>query len=361
MRGKAIVFSTRNLQGYAEDVIRILRAESEYSSEDEGSGICGGISIARFADGEIEAEIDTSVRGRDVFLFAGAARNDRGLSIEECKIETYHAVDALRRAQAGRITLFEPYCSPGRSDRLTRRNSVGLWVHFKILMSLGIDHYVTFQLHSEKSKTFIDPAICDVDDIPAQVLLQRYLCDHYVKTRERLVGTVKGSWAFCSVDAGGEALAKKFAASFGCKMIISQKQRDYSTPNTVEAINILASEPVKGKTVWIVDDMIDTGHSIYKLAIELERFSPAAVNLAIVHPVLSPPALERLGELCARRLVQIILVTDTINCGENVKKRFPCLRVVPSVRLAAEIIQRLNREMPLSPLLAPFSAYEYLR
>jgi ribose-phosphate pyrophosphokinase len=361
MRGKLIVFSTRSLQAYAEDVIRILRADGVCSQEEDCADIKGGLSIARFADGEMEAEIDTSVRGRDVFLFSSASRNDLGLSTEECKLETYHAVDALRRAQAGRITLFEPFCSPARSDRLTRRNSVGLWVHFKILMSLGIDHYVTFQLHSEKSKTFIDPTVCDVDDIPAQALLQRYLCDHFVKTRNHLSHEVKNSWAFCSVDAGGEALAKKFAASFGTTMIISHKQRDYSTPNTVESINILSSEPVKEKTVWIVDDMIDTGHSIYKLASELEKLSPAAVNIAIVHPVFSGPSLERLGELCERRLVQTIIAMDTVASSGSILKHLPCLRIVPSVRLAADIIQRLNRELPLSPLLAPFNAYEYLK
>lgn len=346
--------------GYAAEVLEILRSDNGYGTGSECPDIEGHLTVSRFADGEMEAGVETSVRGRDVFLFAGAARNSLGLSVEECKIEMYHAVDALRRAQAGRITLFEPYCSPARSDRLTRRNSVGLWVHFKTLVSLGIDHYITFQLHSEKSKTAVDPTICDIDDIPAQALLQRYLCDRYVRTRENLVRKVRRDWAFCSVDAGGEALGKKFAASFGTKMIISLKQRDYSKPDTVESINILSSGPIDGKTVWIVDDMVSTGHSICKLAQQLETLKPAAVNIALVHPVFSELSLDRLEELCARNLVQNILVTDTVECGTEVRKKFPCLQVVPSVRLAADIVQRLNHELPLSPLLAPFNAFEYL-
>ncbi len=367
MRGKLTVFYTRAAAGYAAEVVRELCAGTGNSGgmgAEDAFGLGaekGELYVSRFADGEMETEIGISVRGRDVFLIAGAARNDLGISTEENKVETYDAVDALRRAQAGRITLFEPYCSPSRSDRLTRRNSVGLWVHFKILMSLGIDHYITFQLHSEKSKTFMDPTVCDIDDIPAQILLQRFLCDEYVKTAERLRGEVSRDWAFCSVDAGGEALGKKFAISFGTKMIISLKQRDYSKPNTVEAINILSSEPVKGKTVWIVDDMIDTGHSVYMLANELEKLRPAAVNIAVVHPVFSKPSLERLGELCARGLVQTVIATDTIPCGGEIKRLLPCLRIVPSTRLAADIIQRLNRELPLSPLLASFDAHEYLK
>jgi ribose-phosphate pyrophosphokinase len=270
-------------------------------------------------------------------------------------------VDALRRAQAQRITILEPYCSPGRADRLTRRNTVGLWLHFKILMSLGIDHYITFQLHSEKSKTFIDPALCAVDDIPAHALLQKYMCDKLVRTRQRLRTDVRNDWLFCSVDAGGEALAKRFAASFGTKIVISHKQRDYSQANTVESISILTSDPIEGKILWIIDDMIDTGDSVCKLVRELATRSPASINIAVVHPVFSPPALERLGALCDEKLIGTIVVTDTIPCSAEVRRMLPCIQVVSSTRLAAEIIYRLNSELALSTLLAQFNASDYLK
>ncbi|HUI71467.1 MAG TPA: ribose-phosphate diphosphokinase [Spirochaetia bacterium] len=360
MRGRLLVFSTRALAGYAREVTRSLRVYPRFQDKTENE-IHGELSISRFADGEMEAEVGTSVRGCDVFLFVGAARNELGLSSEENKIETYHAVDALRRAQAGRITVFEPYCSPGRSDRLTRRNSVGLWLHFKVLLSLGINHYVTFQLHSEKSKTFIDPAVCDVDDIPGRTLLERYICDKVVKTRERLHTVVHDEWLFCSVDAGGEALSKRFAASFGTGIVISHKQRDYSSANTVESIAILTAEPIRGKTIWIIDDMIDTGDSICKLVHQLAPMKPGSINVAIVHPVFSAPARERLKELCDEKLIGSILVTDTIPCTPEILGSLPCLEVIPSTSLAAEIIFRLNSELPLSPLLATFNADDYLK
>jgi len=360
MRGRLLVFATRALAGYARQVTRALRAYPEFKGRSEAD-IHGELAVSRFADGEMEAEIGTSVRGCDVFLFVGAARNELGISSEENKIEAYHAVDALRRAQAGRITVFEPYCSPGRSDRLTRRNSVGLWLHFKVLLSLGTNHYITFQLHSEKSKTFIDPAICDVDDIPGRTLLERYLCDNVVKTRESLHTMVRDEWLFCSVDAGGEALSKRFAASFGTGMVISHKQRNYSSANSVESITILTAEPIEGKTIWIIDDMIDTGDSICKLVRELAPMKPRSVNVAIVHPVFSGPARERLKALCDEGLVSSIVVTDTIPCTPEIRESLPCLQVIPSTSLAADIVYRLNNERPLSPLLAPFNADDYLK
>ena len=361
MRGRLKIFSTRSLATYRREVSAALSAYHRRLQELFPEEIDGELSVFRFADGEMEAEIGTSVRGCDVFLFAGGARNAEGITSEENKLETYHAVDALRRAQAQRITVFEPYCSPGRSDRLTRRNSVGLWVHFKILISLGIDHYITFQLHSEKSKTFIDPALCVVDDIPAQALLQKYLCDKLVVNRQYLHTEVHNNWLFCSVDAGGEALAKRFAASFGTKIVISHKQRDYSTANSVESISILTSDPIEGKVLWIIDDMIDTGDSMCKLVRELAKSSPAAINIAIVHAVFSPPALQRIGELCDEHLIGTILVTDTIPCTQEVLLKLPCVRVVSSTAMAAEIIHRLNSELPLSPLLAHFNADDYLK
>jgi ribose-phosphate pyrophosphokinase len=361
MRGRLKIFSTRSLSSYRKEVLGALGNYGPLPHGETMKDIDGDLSVSRFADGEMEAEIGTSVRGADVFLFAGGARGSSGISSEENKMETYHAVDALRRAQAQRITVFEPYCSPGRSDRLTRRNSVGLWLHFKVLISLGINHYITFQLHSEKSKSFIDPVLCVVDDFPAQALLKTFLCDNVVKTRKRLHGEVRNNWLFCSVDAGGEALAKRFAASFGTRIIISHKQRDYSATNTVESIHILTSDSIEGKTVWVIDDMIDTGDSMYKLVRELAKRSPAQINIAIVHAIFSPPALERIGELCDEHLLATILVTDTVPCTQEVLQRLPCVKVVPSTGMAAEIVYRLNSEQPMSPLLAQFNADDYLK
>ena len=355
MRGRLLLFATRALSAYCDEVEAALRRQHP-----DASDLRGALSVATFADGEMEVELGTSVRGRDVFLFAGSARNSLGLPAPECKLETYHAVDALRRAQAGRISLFEPYCAPGRSDRPTRRNSVGLWMHFKTLVELGVDHYLTFQLHSEKSRTFIDPARCAVDDLPAHALLQEYLCDTAIGTVERLQSEVRRHWFFCSVDAGGETIAKRFAASFGTRIVIAHKQRDYSAPDTVESINLLSSAPIEGTVVWIVDDMISTAGSVYPLVRELATHRPAEINIATVHPVFSQPALDRLGELCDRGLVRTILATDTVSCTDEIRRRLPCLRVVPTVGYSSDVVHRLNAEQPLSSLLAPFDAQRHL-
>jgi len=355
-----VVCATRSMKNYASRVINCL---SEYLSFSKIIDQINGLDLLStdlFADGEIEVSVNTSIRGKDVILFSSSARNDAGVNVQEAKIELYHAVDALKRCQANRIIVFEPFITCSRSDRTTRRSSVGLWVHLKTLSSLGARHVVTFQLHSDKSKTMVDPAHCAIDDIPALTLLKKYLCDNYIKTLEKLENDVRNNWAFCSVDAGGEKLTRVFANSFGAPLVVAHKQRDYSKPNTVESINILSAEPLEGKSLWIVDDMVDTAGSVEKLIRALSLLKPKEINIISVHAIFSPPAAEKLEALCKEGLLNRMLVTDTVCCS-SYKQSIPGLEVVQSADLASKIIKAIINNESMSKLLRPFDAGIYLK
>jgi ribose-phosphate pyrophosphokinase len=270
-------------------------------------------------------------------------------------------VDALKRSQAEKIIVFEPYVSCSRSDRTTRRSSVGLWIHLKILASLGTRHIVTYQLHSDKSKSMIDPTICVMDDIPALTLLKRRLCDVYIRNPETLEQEVRPHWAFCSVDAGGEKLARRFANSFGAPLVVAHKQRDYSKMNTVESVSILSSEPIEGKVLWIVDDMVDTAGSVETLIRALAPLGPKEINLIAVHALFSHPGPERLTRLSEEGLLNHIMVTDTVYGPDPEPNLIPNLEVVPSAELSAKVIRTIVTNSPMGKLLRPFDAETYLK
>ncbi len=341
------------MRRYAADVVTELARFSAFEDFLPHDPEAEGLLVTKFADGELEVEVRPSIRGRDIYLFAGCSRNPAGIPVEESKIETYHAVDALRRAQARRITIFEPYVSAGRSDRTTRRNSVGLWVHYKTLIGLGVNHMITYNLHSDMSVSMVDPVSCLMDNIPALKLLKEHI------TRTRIGGSaglekVKRDWVFCSVDAGGEVLAKKFASSFGTEMVVAHKQRDYSVANSILSTRVLSRGSLRGRTVWIVDDIMDTGSSIGRLIQELEGREVRKVNIAVVHAVLSPPALDSLAELHRAGLLDAVVTTDTIPIAPEALRKHRFIEVVSSARLSAEIIHRLHSDAPLSELFDPF-------
>ena len=360
MRGELLLLSTRSMLDYAGRVAYQLQTFPDFHAVANARDFVGRLRTVRFADGEMEVEVHTSLRGKEVYLFASAGRNRDGLTVEENKLELYHTIDALKRAQAEHIILFEPYCSSSRSDRTTRRNSVGFWVHYKTVVSLGVDHIITFNLHSDKSRTVVDPRQCAIDDVPAIVLLKEYITDTFIKDPQTLQERVQRDWIFCSVDAGGEGIAKRYARAFGTRLVIAHKQRDYNVANSVESITILSDASIEGKVVWIVDDMIDTAGSVYALALELHSRGVAAINIAAVHPVFSDPAVDRLAELHEAGALDNVVVADTVDCSDELRRRMPFLHVVSSARLSAEIIMRLHEEKSLSPFFDEFNAWEYL-
>jgi ribose-phosphate pyrophosphokinase len=372
MRG-FIIAATRSMRGYAA---RVMQQLSKFTSFQSSAEEINGVELLRtdrFADGEMEVVLNSSIRGKDVVLFTSGARNEAGIGVEEAKIELYHTLDALKRSQADRIIVFEPYVSCARSDRTTRRSSVGLWVHLKILTSLGVRQFVTYQLHSDKSRSMVDPTTCIVDDVPALTLLKRYLCDVYIQNMEALEKVVRPHWAFCSVDAGGEKLARDFANSFGAPLVVAHKQRDYSRPNAVESVNILSAEPLEGKVLWIVDDMVDTAGSVEGLIRALGPHKPREINIIAVHALFSPPAARRLIDLSTEGLLNRIMVTDTVYCprslmegdsgaGEDTgAERIPNLEVVPSAELSARIVMTIMTNSSMTKMLRPFSAQLYFR
>ncbi len=355
-----LILSTRSCLSYAKSVVTAIDQNPERMLFPDTIDYTGELTVMRFADGEMEVTLHSTVRGRTVFLFATAAKNEAGLSSEECKIELYHTIDVLQRSQAKEIIVFEPYMSCSRSDRTTRRNSVGLWVHYKTMISLGADHLITYQLHSDKSKTIIDPCLCAVDDVPAISLLQNYLCDTLIKSVRELETTVRDNWLFCSVDAGGEKLAKRFSTAFGTQLVIAHKQRNYMQANSIECINILSAVPLEGKTVWIVDDMIDTAGSVYGLVEELFTRSQTEINILVVHPVLSPPAVERLWELKAKGMLGKLVVCDTVWCTDT-RLSIPFMEIIPSSGRSAQIVLTISQDGQMTKLIDGFSPLDYLK
>jgi ribose-phosphate pyrophosphokinase len=354
-----IVMATRSMRSYAGQVVRYLAKFPQFSAMAERINGVDLLRVDHFADGEMEVVINESIRGRDIILFTGCARNEANLNVNEAKIELYHTVDALKRGQGGKIIVFEPFVSCARSDRTARRSSVGLWVHLKTLTGLGAEHFITYQLHSDKSKSMLDPAVCVIDDIPGETLLKRYLCDAYIQNIETLRNEVKQQWVFCSVDAGGEKLARDFANVFGTPLVVAHKQRDYSKANAIESINILSAEPIRNKIIWIIDDMIDTGSSVEGLIRELANHHPKEINIMIMHAVFSNPASERMNKLSEEGFLRKIVASDSVY-RPCLERQIAALEIVPSAELSAKIISNIVTNAPMAKLFRTFDAEKYL-
>ena len=130
---------------------------------------------------------------------------------------------------------------------------------------------------------------------------------------------------------------------------------------TSYAVHILSNIELENKIVWIIDDMIDTGGSIYKLVLELLKRKVKEVNIAVVHPVLSPPSIQRMNEFMKKGYIKHLLFTDTVYCCEKLIEPLTNVKIISSHKLAAEVIYRLNQELMLSLFFESFNTYDYLK
>ncbi|MGH8128548.1 MAG: ribose-phosphate diphosphokinase, partial [Gammaproteobacteria bacterium] len=102
---------------------------------------------------------------------------------------------------------------------------------------------------------------------------------------------------------------------------------------------------VKGRTCVIVDDVVDTAGTLCHAAQALKDEGAARVVAYITHPVLSGPAVERIGGSVLDELV----VTDTIalNAEAAACKQ---IRQLSIAEMMAETVRRVSDEESVSSL-----------
>jgi len=101
---------------------------------------------------------------------------------------------------------------------------------------------------------------------------------------------------------------------------------------------------VSGKTAVLVDDMIDTGGTIFEAARLLREQGASKVYACATHAVFSPPAIARLSS----GLFEEVIVTNTIPIPEE--SRFPQLTVLSVANLFGETIWRIHEDSSVSSM-----------
>lgn len=282
----------------------------------------GDSKITRFSDGEIHCKINESVRGADVFVVqpTSSPAND---NIMELLI----MVDALRRASARRITAVMPYYGYARQDRKTRaRDPITAKLVANLITSGGARRVMTMDLHAGQIQGFFD---IPVDHLPGVPILADYFLS---KNLEDVV--------VVSPDLGGVTRARDMAERIGANIAIIDKRRP--EPNVAEVMSIIGD--IQGKTVIMIDDIIDTAGTITLGAQALLERGAKDIYACCTHPVLSGPALQRLQESPIKEVV----VTNTIALTEE--RKLPKIKVLSVAPLLGEAIIRIHEDLSVSKL-----------
>jgi ribose-phosphate pyrophosphokinase len=282
----------------------------------------GLAEVKRFSDGEINIYIGESVRGADVFIVQPIC-----CPANENLMELLIMMDALKRASAKSINTVLPYYGYARQDRKTRaRDPITAKLVADLLTTAGANRVITMDLHAGQIQGFFNIPVDHLKSLPilAKYFEQKGLTDAVV----------------ISPDMGGVTRARELAERLQLPIAIIDKRRP--EPNVAQVMSIIGK--VKGKTVIMLDDIIDTAGTIAKGATALLEHGAKEVYACCTHPVLSGPALERL----AAAPITEIVVTNTIPV--TVEKKLDKIRVLSVAPLIGDAIIRIHEELSVSKL-----------
>jgi ribose-phosphate pyrophosphokinase len=282
----------------------------------------GKAFVTKFSDGETRVELQTNIRGRDVFVIQPTSA-----PVNHHLMEALIIVDACRRASAQTITLVTPYFGYARQERKSApRTPITAKLVAELMEGAGVTRLLTLELHNAAIQGFFN--------IPVDHLFVKPVFANYFNKLHDGVVVV-------SPDAGGVERARAMAKHLQCSLAIVDKRRD--GPNECEVSNIIGD--VRGKLCLIIDDIIDTGGSLIKATDALLASGAREVHAAITHPVLSGRAVANIKESA---LVQLV-VTDSIPLGEEAKKCSKIKQITIS-NLMAEAILRIHNFDSVSSL-----------
>jgi ribose-phosphate pyrophosphokinase len=247
---------------------------------------CGYImaNTKKFADQELKVKINKALYAQEIVIVQSTAQ-----PVNDNLMELLLIADAAKKAGCISVTAIIPYFGYGRQDKASGKDSaIATNLVARLIEESGIDKIITLDMHSERLKDFFKIEIVNVD-----------LSDLFVNVLSKQVNSI-----VVSPDIGGLLRANTLATKLGTDVIIMNKKRNAEGKCFISDI----SADVVGKNCIILDDIADTGNTLYAAAELLNRMGVHSINACITHAVFSPGCIEVLGKV----KFKTFLITDTI-------------------------------------------------
>ncbi|CAM3987129.1 ribose-phosphate diphosphokinase [Alkalicoccus chagannorensis] len=282
----------------------------------------GKSSVQRFSDGEIQINIEESIRGCDIYVIQSTSS-----PANEHIMELLIMIDALKRASARTINVVVPYYGYARQDRKARsREPITAKLVADLIETAGATRVITLDLHASQIQGFFDIPVDQLVGVPI-------LGDYFEQKELEDVVVV-------SPDHGGVVRARKLADRLKAPIAIIDKRRP--KPNMAEVMNIVGN--IDGKTAIIIDDIIDTAGTMTLAANAMVENGAKAVYACSTHPVLSGPAVERIQNSKIEELV----VTNSLKLPDE--KLIPKIKQLSVAPLIATAIIHVHEQRSVSRL-----------
>ncbi|MGB4191508.1 MAG: ribose-phosphate pyrophosphokinase [Rickettsiales bacterium] len=238
----------------------------------------------KFNDQEFKVQIQKNLYQEDVVIFQSTSN-----PVNDHLMELLLIADTAKRAGAKKIIAVMPYFGYSRQDRKSYEyGPISASLIASLIEASGIDEVITIDLHSKQSEGFFKINIQNLDAVE--------LFAHYFKNTKNSI--------VVSPDVGGLDRAQKFANILGCEVALINKIRVQSGCCVMNDVN----GDVTNKHCILIDDIVDTGNTLYQAVQLLRKKGAKSFDACITHSVFSKSALNKLERSGFNR----VYITDTI-------------------------------------------------
>lgn len=316
----------------------------------------------RFGTGEGKGSLNQTVRGLDVYMFVDVMNYSityKMFGQQSQMSPDDHFADLKRMIGAcgtkpKRITVFLPFLYESRQHRKKSRESLDCAIALHELANMGVTNVITFDAH--------DPRV--TNSVPLMGFESIRPTYQFLKGITRNVDDLifdNDHLMVISPDEGGTDRAVFMASVLGVDMGMFYKRRDYSKivdgRNPIVAHEFLGSS-VKGKDVFVVDDMISSGESMIEVAKELKSREAKRV-FCIASFGLFTNGMKVFDDAVEAGIVDKVVSTDLIYQTDELKSRDYFINCTMN-KYIAYIIDTLNHDTTIDNLVDPYDRIKTL-
>ena len=284
----------------------------------------GKLSSRQFSDGEIQVNIEESVRGFDVFIIQSTS-----FPVNNHLMELLIMVDACNRASANSVNVVMPYFGYARQDRTAApREPITAKLVANMLVKAGVDRVLTLDLHAVQVQGFFDIPVDNLYTVP---LFAKHYCEKGLSGEDVVVVSPKNS---------GVKRARSLAEHLDAPIAIIDYAQDDSHRNEGYIIGDVA-----GKKAILIDDILNTGRTFAEASKIVKREGATEIYAVSSHGLFVEGAAEKLDN----SPIKEILVTDSVVTKEKTPKN---VQYITASGLIGDAIVRFHKRKPVSPLFA---------
>ena len=309
----------------------------------------------RFGTGEGKGQINESVRGCDLYLLCDVT--NYSLTYTVCGHENHMSPDnhfqdlkriiSAANGKAKRITVIMPFLYEGRQHKRSMRESLDCSLALQELVEMGVSNIITFDAHDPRVQNAIPLHGFD-SFMPGYQFLQTLISSVPDLTID------SDHMMAISPDEGAMERAIYFANILGIGMGMFYKRRDYTRivngKNPIVAHEFLG-EPVDGKDVLVIDDMISSGESMLDVAKQLKERNARRVLVCTTFGLFTD-GLDKFDEYYKKGYISKVITTNlTYRTPELLQREW--YAEADMTRYLASIIDHVNHDVSISDIQSP--------